>query len=369
MSRTLHIVCLDVPYPPDYGGVFDLFYKIKYLAAQGAEIVLHCFEYGRGRQPELEKYCKQVYYYPRQKGISPLLPYIVSSRRNSDLIRRLSADTHPVILEGIHCTYYLHSKALAPARVWVRLHNVEFEYYRGLARAETSGWKRLYFLLESILLKRYEQQLCREGKFLCVSEHDADVYRQMGASHASYFPIFLEQQMISGREGHGSFCLYHGNLAVSENEEAALFLISKVFDNQSVPFKIAGKNPTARIRKACKDRSIELIENPNEAEMNRLLHDAHIHLLPSFNATGIKIKLVQALFKGRFVITNSQGVLDGHIGLLCHIADTAGEMRELVAKLMEMRFSENEIEKRRQVLSAQFNPEANARALMALIFN
>ncbi len=73
----LHIVCLDVPYPADYGGVFDLFYKIPALQQQGIQIHLHCFEYGRGKQDEFNKYCTAVVYYERKrdlKAFSLLLP-------------------------------------------------------------------------------------------------------------------------------------------------------------------------------------------------------------------------------------------------------------------------------------------------------
>ena len=55
-ERHLHIICLDVPYPVDYGGVFDLFYKIKTLHELGIKIHLHCFEYGRGQQPENQRH-------------------------------------------------------------------------------------------------------------------------------------------------------------------------------------------------------------------------------------------------------------------------------------------------------------------------
>jgi hypothetical protein len=51
MTRHLHIICLNVPFPVDYGGVFDLFYKLPALHDQGVKIHLHCFEYGRGEQP------------------------------------------------------------------------------------------------------------------------------------------------------------------------------------------------------------------------------------------------------------------------------------------------------------------------------
>lgn len=39
----LHIVAFDVPYPPDYGGVIDIFYKLKSLNDAGCKIYFHCF--------------------------------------------------------------------------------------------------------------------------------------------------------------------------------------------------------------------------------------------------------------------------------------------------------------------------------------
>jgi hypothetical protein len=61
-DRKLHIVCHDVPYPPDYGGVFDLYYKIRTLHEQGIQILLHCFTSGREEQPILKTLCEQVFH-------------------------------------------------------------------------------------------------------------------------------------------------------------------------------------------------------------------------------------------------------------------------------------------------------------------
>ncbi|MCX6283192.1 MAG: mannosyltransferase, partial [Bacteroidetes bacterium] len=44
MEQHLHIVSFDIPYPPDYGGVIDVYYKIKTLSEAGVKIHLHCFE-------------------------------------------------------------------------------------------------------------------------------------------------------------------------------------------------------------------------------------------------------------------------------------------------------------------------------------
>ena len=100
MADHIHIVSFDVPYPADYGGVVDVFCKVKALHEAGTKVHLHCFEYGRGQQAELEKYCAEVHYYPRQeghKGFSLQLPYIVASRNDEQLWKRLNADDHPIL--------------------------------------------------------------------------------------------------------------------------------------------------------------------------------------------------------------------------------------------------------------------------------
>ena len=68
-ERHLHIITHDIPFPADFGGVIDIFYKIKSLHQNGVKIHLHCFENKRTRQIELEKYCEAVYYYERKTGL------------------------------------------------------------------------------------------------------------------------------------------------------------------------------------------------------------------------------------------------------------------------------------------------------------
>ena len=45
--KHLHIVAFDIPQPANYGGVIDVFYKIKALTNLGVKVHLHCYEYGR----------------------------------------------------------------------------------------------------------------------------------------------------------------------------------------------------------------------------------------------------------------------------------------------------------------------------------
>jgi hypothetical protein len=362
-----------VPYPPDYGGVFDLFYKIKALHHSGIKIHLHCFEYGRGQRPELNQYCEEVHYYKRNQSISGFLqrlPYIVSSRKNPQLLKNLLKDDAPVLLEGIHCTYYLYNGSLQNRKVLVRLHNVEFEYYRQLAKSTKSFFKKIYFFIESKLLKRYEAVIAHKVKLLAVNEKDKRIYQnEFRAKDVAFLPVFLPFNEVKSKTGKGTFCLYQGNLSVPENEKAVVWLLKNVFNDLKMDFVVAGKKPSAFLKKLLiENEKASLIENTSEEKMEELITNAHIHLLPSFNSTGIKIKLLNALFNGRFIITNQASLQGTGLETLCEIADTPQDYKEIIQQLSTKLFSEEDILKRKEILQSEYNTHKNVQQLIQWIY-
>lgn len=369
IAKKIHIVSLDVPYPLDYGGVIDIFYKIKYLHQAGVRITLHCFEYGRGQQPELEKYCEAVYYYPRKKGIALSIPYIVSSRQNSLLRKRLIDADGAVLLEGIHCTYYLHNGDLKNKKVWVRIHNVEYEYYHKLCMSAKQPFRKIYYFLEARLLKNYESKLASGNAFLAVSHADADVYRSLGAENIQVMPLFLGSTDVGSVPGKGNYCLYHGNLSVDENEAAVIYLVKDVFSGMEIPLKVAGKNPSAALVKLCRDHNIQLIANPDDEQLGELIRNAHIHVLPSFNNTGVKLKLINALLNGRFIVTNESAVQKENWASECSIVNTLEEFKQAIRNLITQSFTDQMIIQRERIMKANFDSERNTQWLISRLFN
>lgn len=373
MEKHLHIVCFDVPYPLDYGGIFDPFCMIQSLHEMGIQLHLHCFEYGRSRQQELEKYCVEVKYYARNeghKGFSTEIPYIVSSRSSKELLENLQHDHHPVLLEGIHCTYPLHTGALQNRKVVIRLHNVEYKYYHQLFNHEKSWFKKAYFYNESRLLKQYECKLAKQATILAMSEKDADLYKQkFHAPDVSYLPVFTPFQQVDSLEGLGTYCLFHGNLSVAENEKAAIWLLEEVFEKLEMPFVIAGKNPSSRLQRIA-DLNVQscLIPNPDEEEMKDLISKAQINILPSFNDTGIKLKLLNALFNGRHCIVNEAAVHQTGLEPACHIGTNAVAFQHIIVQLYNHAFGEEEITLRKKLLNAQFSNRKNGKRLIELIW-
>ncbi len=335
----------------------------------GLKIHLHCFEYGRGRHDELNQYCEKVYYYQRETlsaGIPLRLPYIISSRINPELLKNISKDNYPVLLEGIHCTYYLYHGELRNRKVLVRLHNVECEYYSQLAKSSRNFYRKIYFNLESRLLKKYERKIAGKAKFLALNEKDKRTYQQIfSANDVEFLPAFLPVTEVESLLGKGDYCLYHGNLSVAENEKAVMWLLENVFNALNVPFIIAGKNPSnSLVKEIEKNKNVKLFENTSPGAMEELIKSAHVHLLPSFNTTGIKIKLLIALFKGRFVVTNASALEGTDLDRLCEIGETQSAYIEKIEKLFKTSFTENDIIKRKEILTRLYDNDKNARQLM-----
>ncbi|RYF87008.1 MAG: glycosyltransferase [Chitinophagaceae bacterium] len=370
MSNQLHIVCLDAPAPPDYGGAIDMFYKIKALAETGKKIVLHYFDYNSSRNTNgLENFCVEIHAYKRKPlwKTPPLFkPHIVSSRINAKLIARLNKDNDPILLEGLHCggiIPYVNDQQ----RIVLRMHNEEAAYYQHLAKTESSPLKQLYFIQESRLLKRQEQMLPKQIKLACLSEADMDVLKtNFGLSNVHFIPCFIPWQTQESKRGKGNFCLYHGNLSVSENEEAAMWLINEVFSQIDIPFSIAGKGISSRLEKtASGHKHIRLIKNPTIDEIDNLIQNAQINVLPSMNHTGVKLKLLNALFNGRFCITNNAGISGSRIQTGLNIAEEKDAWIGMITEIMKHAFTDNHLQERKN-LQLLYSNRQNAANLTAL---
>ena len=212
MEKHLHIVCLDVPYPVDYGGVFDLFYKLPSLQQLGIKIHLHCFVYGRQPSTILNSFCERISYYHRDISKSKLflkLPYIVCSRNNKLLTEALLEDNDPIIFEGLHTTYGLLDDRLKGRKIIVRAHNIEHEYYRNLGLSENNLFKRYYFNNEATKLETYEPILNLASGIASISRADQEYFNKKYGDNSFYVSAFHPYDELSVPDGLGKYILYH----------------------------------------------------------------------------------------------------------------------------------------------------------------
>jgi len=370
-EKNIHVISFDVPYPPDYGGVIDVYYKIKSLHTLGVKVHLHCFEYGRKEADELMRICSSVNYYTRKTSRSNLFntyPYIVLSRDSEKLKSNLLKDNHPILMEGLHSTRLLGDPEFAKRRMFVRTHNVEHDYYENLAKVEGNIFKRYYFYNEAGKLLKYEPVLKNASGILAISPNDTS-YFSSKYKHVSYITAFHPHDEVTSKAGKGDFAFYHGNLAVGENNEAALYLVNKVFNDIPYPLVIAGSKPSDDLKKAVRTNSnVSLRDDMTHTEILEYISEAQCNILPTFQATGIKLKLLSALFAGRFCIVNKPMVENTGLEPLCIMANSPEAMKEKVKGVFEKEFTEREKRKRVEVLLKNFSNDENAKRLVKLLF-
>ena len=359
-----------MPLPANYGGVIDIYYKIKALHLQGIKVHLHCFEYGRAEALGLESICEKVYYYKRKMNKQYLfntLPFVVVTRSSEKMMEVLLRDKHPVLFEGLHCCFHLTDERLKDRIKIVRTHNIEHDYYKNLEKVEKSIFRKIYFGMEATKLKHFEKVLNKSNYIAAISSPDAKELSER-YKNVHHITAFHPNEKVNIKEGKGNFCLYHGNLEVGENNEAALFLVNEVFSKIKTPLIIAGRKPSTQLIGAVsKYKHIEIKGNINTAEIDELIKNAQINVLPTFQATGIKLKLLAALFNGRHCIVNSPMVANTGLEQLCSIQNTAAEMAQEITRLFDLPFDMMEKHTREEILIANFANTTNVKKLVALL--
>lgn len=372
-EKHLHIVSFDIPYPPNYGGVIDVYYKLVALSKAGIKIHLHCYEYGRKPAPELEQWCEEVHYYPRMTGVWSSLgkrPYIVQSRRSEQLIRRLAKDKYPILFEGLHSCYFIDNERLNGRKKIYRESNIEHHYYYHLFKAERNLFRKFYFISASIKLLLYQKILKHATLMLVVSQSDTAYLQSRFKSHrVVYLPSFHPNEEFSVIPGRGDYALYHGNLSVTENYKAARYLITKVFDRSNHKLIVAGLDPPESLIRLIEEHpNIELVPNPDDETLFGLIRNAHANVLITFQPTGLKLKLLNTLYQGRFSVVNPEMVAGTGLESLCRIASDANELKETIEDVFSREFDLREVENRRDLLTGIYSNRVKADQLIKLIY-
>lgn len=373
MDKYLNIISLNIPWPANYGGVLDIYYKMKALHECGVKIILHCFEYERPRTSELEKICHEVHYYKRRTGLLPnltYLPYNVYGRKDKNLIKNLLKNDYPILFEGLHSCYYLSDKRLRNRFKIFRECNIEHDYYNALSHSTDNIIKKSFFKLEGLRFRLFQKNVKWADLIISVSTTDADYLRKVfPEKKVEFIPCFHANEKITTLTGKSNYILYHGKLSVPENEKAVLFLIKNVFCKLKHKCIVAGMDPSDDIYKAASSyNNIEIIPNPEQNKMEELISKAQIHTLVTFQDTGLKLKLLNSLFGGRHTLVNSLMLAGSGLDSLCRIANTPEEMISECNRLMEIPVDEKIIAQREKLLFPAFSNKEQAKKLKKMIY-
>ena len=208
---------------------------------------------------------------------------------------------------------------------------------------------------EFLRTKNFESNLIKYNylqSIILVSRNDINYFSfKRNLNNNNYIPIFesgigVQPIRINAKEINVNYkknlgnLLFFGTLSYEPNKVAIDFLLNNllpILKANKVKFKltIAGRNPSRNLLK-----NIEIYEEvylvPNPKNMNQIIDNSFLSLVPIFTGSGQQYKAVESLSRGTPIIISSQAAdaLSLQDGVNCLIADNSQEYYKCLDNLM-----------------------------------
>ena len=180
-------------------------------------------------------------------------------------------------------------------------------------------------------------------------------------------PVFHGNETFQSLSEKGVFALYHGDLRASDNCKAVDFLI-EVFKEIDYPFVIASGSREDWVKAKIKNHPhIQFVKLKDFNHLKNLFEKAHLNIAWSFQESGTKLKVINALFNSRFSIINENVIDDEKISGLCVQVSNKSELIKAINYLKNHPFlaSKEYID----TLEYDLNDKLNAEIILKQIFN
>lgn len=367
-DKTLHLISFDQPYPPNYGGIIDVFFKLRALHQAGCVIYLHCFSFNGQPNEELNRYAEKVYYYKIKQSpffIFKKNPLSIASRNGKQLAQNIAKMKAPILFESLKTIDVLRFIEPDFSPIFLRLHNIEKDYFKGIANSETNLLKRILFNLEAYKYKGIEESLNRFQKVFTLSKYENN-YVNTRAKNACFIPVFHGNTAVKDLSKFGDFALYHGDLRASDNRKVVAYLI-ELFRDLPYPLKIASSTQQEWVNKQIGDsENIQFVQLVDFKHLLQLFEQAHINISWSFQQSGTKLKVINALFNSRYSIINTNIIDDPVVNDLCISVENTQQLKEAILHYKEMPYEQYVV--RNRVLQKHLCDHSNAERIMNEIF-
>ena len=359
---------MDVPFPPNYGGIIDVFYKLKAFHQLGVKIYLHVYGFDNTGIDGLKEFADEIYFYPIKRNPFYFLsqkPFSVKSRNGKELLKNIQKIKAPIFFESLKTTGILSIESLKDYPKYLRLHNIEQNYYEGLAKSENDQLKQLMYNLETKKFIKYEKIISQFDEVFTLSNAEQD-YTIKKYNKGVFVPVFHGNKRLPELESFGKYVMYHGDLRTADNCKVVEYLID-VFRESEYPLVIASSIKEEWVKsKINAYQNIKFVQLKDYNHLLQLFEDAHINIAWSFQESGTKLKVINALFNSRYSIINKNVIDDKRIANLCFEVNNTFDLLNKVEELMHLPFKMNT--NYRNTLLNELNDLKNAEKILNVIY-
>lgn len=217
-------------------------------------------------------------------------------------------------VESIFLSGYLAEiKTWTTARLVLRMHNIEYQIWQRLAREHKNFLKHFYLKNLSERIKKYEEWAWQQYDILLpITDSDAAIVQASYPSVTTItVPFGINVSELSGASREVLWEGYHiGAMDWMPNQEAILWFLNKVWPllHKNVPefrFYFAGRHMPPSFMQMNKEGVVCAGEVP---DADAFIADKKILIVPLRSGGGIRVKILEAMAKGKVVVSTDVGM-------------------------------------------------------------
>lgn len=375
MSRTILFITPQLPYPPISGGTIVSLKMIDFLS-KSYKLILVCQLKSQddieNEEIFLKEYGKRLWMYKSarlsfdtyKRSFSNLLksyfhnvPLSVYRNFNSNIRKYVSYLLENERIDRVLVDHYVGFQYIEKfieymkkrhIKIILLEHNAEYVIWERYAKLETNLIKKFLIKIEAERIKNYERKICLlSDNVLCLTENDMNALLELGLSKDKFKVItpvgdyeLLNKDDLQFESTEESL-LFVGTLSWEANIEGIEWFIKNVWKELRREFinlrlYIVGKNPPERLTKYSQlDKNIIFTGFVDDLEA--YYKRCRVFVSPIRFGSGIKIKNINAMYRGIPLVTTSVGIegINGEDGKHFYIADDEKLFKEKISILLK----------------------------------
>ncbi|NND95509.1 MAG: glycosyltransferase [Flavobacteriales bacterium] len=320
----------QLPYPPQSGGLIKSWNLVDHWSKKHELLLIHPLK--NGDSDYLEEFktkvtLKEHFYVPLDRSRTPfnlLRSYLKHASLNvyrnfhqsiKEKVQALSTSVDIIFLDHYELGQYIPGSYMG--KVVLHEHNAEFIMWKRLAELEKNPIKKLLLNIESGRILKAEKTYAGRADLVLAAPNDIDELCSQGVDRKKMRKTYHlgEDFMLDAApmqfEKTKKSLLYIGTLTWEANVDGLIWFIDNCWTelrsrNPDLILSIVGKNPDERIIQLAEDNEgIELRGFVRDLEDCYPIH--RVFIVPLRFGSGIKVKILNALYRGIPTVTTAIG--------------------------------------------------------------
>lgn len=220
----------------------------------------------------------------------------------------------------VFCDHYVMFQYIPKdykGKIILHEHNCEYLLWKRYAAIEKNPLKKIALLNQSYRIKKYEQEICKAASVILAAPNDIEELIKIGADKTKFLETYhlgddsLLNEPDLDFDKTEKALLYIGTLSWEANIDGLVWFYNEIWEkvkqkHPDIKLYIVGKKPDARL-KALTEKDKNIILTGFVEDVEPYFQKARIFITPLRFGSGIKVKVVNALYRAIPCVTTSIG--------------------------------------------------------------